>query len=107
MLVPTADATQESGLKPRGNADGPALTRKVMFDRLHALLQSLLELIPTLPSTLQPLLVQHFPHKRQNRLSHLTYIRNILRVTDYCPEVAEDIIATIIDRAIQIDVSTL
>lgn len=76
-----------------------------MFDRLHELLQSLLELIPTLPSTLQSLLTQHFPHKRQNKLAHVTYIRNILRVSDYCPGVSEEILATIIDRAIQIDVS--
>ncbi|EJD48533.1 RNA polymerase I-specific transcription initiation factor RRN3 [Auricularia subglabra TFB-10046 SS5] len=96
--------TYQSGLRPRGDRDEIPLTRRAMFERLHSLLQSLLELIPTLPSTLQPLLVQHFPHKRQNRLSHLTYIRNILHITDYCPEVAEDIIATIIDRAIQIDV---
>ncbi|KZV94214.1 RNA polymerase I-specific transcription initiation factor RRN3 [Exidia glandulosa HHB12029] len=96
--------TYQSGLKPMGGQDETPLTRGAMFDRLHSLLQSLLELIPTLPSTLQPLLAQHFPHKRQNKLSHVTYIRNILRVSDYCPGVAEEILATIIDRAIQIDV---
>ena len=48
--------------------------------------------------------MKHFPHKRQNHFAQLTYIRNILRVSAYCPELSDKILATIIDRAIQIDV---
>ncbi|KAF9814394.1 hypothetical protein IEO21_05128 [Rhodonia placenta] len=80
------------------------LTRRVVYDRLHYLLQHLLSLVPTLPSTLHPLLVRNFPHKRQSQAAQVTYIRNILRITEYCPELSEGILATIIDRAIQIDV---
>ncbi|PPQ74361.1 hypothetical protein CVT24_000655, partial [Panaeolus cyanescens] len=80
------------------------LTRRVIYDRLHFLLQHLLALIPTLPSTLRPMLIRHFPHKRQNQLSQTTYIRNLLRISGYCPELAETLLATIVDRAIQIDV---
>jgi RNA polymerase I-specific transcription initiation factor RRN3 len=80
------------------------LTRRIIYDRLHNLLRHLLSLIPTLPSTLQPLLVRNFPHKRQNQLAQTTYIRNLLRISVYCPELADKILATIIDRAIQIDV---
>ena len=29
----------------------------------------------------------------------------MLRITDYCPEIADNLLSTIIDRAIQIDVS--
>lgn len=81
------------------------LTRRVVYDRLHYLLEHLLSLVPTLPSTLQPLLVRSFPHKRQSQAAQVTYIRNLLRITDYCPELTDRIMATIIDRAIQIDVS--
>lgn len=35
----------------------------------------------------------------------MTYIRNLLRVTEYCPEIADRILALVIDRATQIDVS--
>jgi RNA polymerase I-specific transcription initiation factor RRN3 len=45
------------------------LTRRVVYDRLHYLLRHILSLIPTLPSTLQPLLARNFPHKRQNQVS--------------------------------------
>ncbi|KIJ57003.1 hypothetical protein M422DRAFT_198368 [Sphaerobolus stellatus SS14] len=80
------------------------LTRRVIYDRLHSLLEHLLSLIPTLPSSLQPLLVRNFPHKRQDRADQETYIRNLLRITEYCPALSDRILATIIDRAIQIDV---
>lgn len=77
----------------------------MVYERIHYLLRHLLSLIPTLPSTLQPLLVRHFPHKRQNRLAQVTYIHNLLQLSSYCPELSDKILATIVDRAIQIDVS--
>ncbi|KAH9850820.1 RNA polymerase I-specific transcription initiation factor RRN3 [Lenzites betulinus] len=80
------------------------LTRRIVYDRIHFLLRHLISIVPTLPSTLQPLLARNFPHKRQNRTAQVTYIRNLLRVTEYCPEIADRILATVIDRAIQIDV---
>jgi RNA polymerase I-specific transcription initiation factor RRN3 len=92
----------EAGLPESSSAP---LTRRIVYDRIHHLLRHLLALVPTLPSTLQPLLVQNFPHKRQSHLSQITYIRNMLRITDYCPEIADNLLSTIIDRAIQMDVS--
>ena len=83
------------------------ITRRVLYDRLHDLLRHLLSLVPTLSSTLQPLLVKNFPHKRQNQITQTTYIRNLLRVSIYCPELADKILATIVDRVIQIDVGPL
>ena len=80
------------------------LTRRTVYERVHYLLRHLLSLIPTLPSTLQPLLVRHFPHKRQLQVAQTTYIRNLLYVSGYCPELSDKILATIVDRAIQIDV---
>ena len=82
------------------------ITRRLIYDRLHDLLRHILSLIPTLPSTLQTLLTKHFPHKRQNQVAQVTYIRNLLKVSSYCPELADKILATIVDRAIQIDVSS-
>lgn len=98
----------ESGLQAL-NAGGPEssanpLTRNVVYDRLHHLLRHLLSLIPTLPSTLQPLLARNFPHKRQSQATQVTYIRNLLRIMEYCSELADRIYALIIDRALQIDV---
>ncbi|EAU84392.1 ribosomal DNA transcription factor Rrn3 [Coprinopsis cinerea okayama7 len=100
--------THQSGIQaldlamPEGSSK--PLTRRLIYDRLHYLLNHILSLIPTLPSTLQPILVRYFPHKRQNQLAQATYIRNLLRISAYCPALTDKILATIIDRAIQIDV---
>ncbi|TFY82711.1 hypothetical protein EWM64_g1310 [Hericium alpestre] len=91
----------EAGLPESSSAP---LTRRVVYDRIHYLLRHLLSLVPTLPSTLQPLLYRNFPHKRQNRAYQVAYIRNMLRVMEYCPEIADKLLSSIIDRAIQIDV---
>ncbi|KAH9943218.1 RNA polymerase I-specific transcription initiation factor RRN3 [Epithele typhae] len=100
--------TYQSGLQAvdTGMPEGSArpLTRRVVYDRVHYLLRHLTSIVPTYPSTLQPLLARNFPHKRHNQIAQVTYIRNLLRVTDYCPEIADRILALVIDRAIQIDV---
>ncbi|KAJ3511569.1 hypothetical protein NLJ89_g4025 [Agrocybe chaxingu] len=103
-----AGFTYQSGIQaldfsmPSTSSSPP--TRRVVYDRLHFLLQHLLSLIPTLPSTLQSLLIRNFPHKRQSQIAQTTYIRNLLRLSGYCPELSDRILATIVDRAIQIDV---
>ncbi|KAJ3876973.1 RNA polymerase I-specific transcription initiation factor RRN3 [Lentinula edodes] len=80
------------------------VTRRLVYDRQHYLLRHILSLIPTLPSTLMPLLSRNFPHKRQNQTAQTTYIRNLLHISEYCPELADQILGVIVDRAIQIDV---
>ncbi|THH19901.1 hypothetical protein EW146_g1348 [Bondarzewia mesenterica] len=100
--------TYQSGLQALDagfpESSSAPLTRRMVYDRLHHLLRHILSLVPTLPSTLQPLLARNFPHKRQNQASQITYIRNMLSITDYCPEIADKLLSTIVDRAIQIDV---
>ncbi|GJJ07129.1 hypothetical protein Clacol_001329 [Clathrus columnatus] len=87
------------------STDGTApVTRRIVYERIHGLLEHLLSLIPTLPASLQPLLVRNFPHKRQEKVDQETYIRNLLRVTEYCPALTDRILAMIIDRIIQVDV---
>ncbi|KAF9077097.1 RNA polymerase I-specific transcription initiation factor RRN3 [Rhodocollybia butyracea] len=94
---------QALSASPAETSSSP-LTRRLVYDRLHYLLRHLLSLIPTLPSTLMPLVSRNFPHKRQNQTAQTTYIRNILRISEYCPELADQILGVIVDRAIQIDV---
>jgi RNA polymerase I-specific transcription initiation factor RRN3 len=79
----------------------------VIYDRQHALLEHLLNLVPTLPSSLAPLLVRNFPHKRQPQAAHVAYIRNLLRITEYCGELSERVLGLIVDRALMVDVSVL
>ncbi|KAF7302012.1 RNA polymerase I-specific transcription initiation factor RRN3 [Mycena indigotica] len=80
------------------------LTRRVIYERQHALLEHLLTLVPTAPGTLGPLLARAFPHKREPPAAHTAFVRNALRVARYCPELEDRILATVVDRALQIDV---
>lgn len=82
----------------------PSVTRGQVYDRIHALLQHLLTLVPTLPSTLLPLLARAFPHKRLPRAHTVAYTRNLLKVASYAPELHDRILSLVVDRALQIDV---
>ncbi|KAK4049742.1 DNA independent RNA polymerase I transcription factor [Microbotryomycetes sp. JL221] len=82
----------------------PSITRRILYGRLHSLLRTLLALIPTLSTSLSPLLIQHFPSKREHKTAQICYINNLLAVTEYCPALTEDVLALIIERALNIDV---
>ena len=99
-------ASQQRHSNIAGSSSNP-ITRRVVYERQHALLQYLLSLIPTLPSTLQPFLIKYFPHRRQPKAAQITYIRNLLRIIEYCQSLSERILSTIIERVIQIDVSLI
>ncbi|KAG1746308.1 RNA polymerase I-specific transcription initiation factor RRN3-domain-containing protein [Suillus occidentalis] len=100
--------TYQSGLLAvTSNLDGSTpLTRRVIYDRQYALLEHLLNLVPTLPSSLAPLLIRNFPHQRQPQATHVAYIRNLLRVTEYCGELLERVLCLIVDWALMVDVET-
>ncbi|CAH7666026.1 RNA polymerase I-specific transcription initiation factor RRN3 [Phakopsora pachyrhizi] len=82
----------------------PRVNRRLIYQRLHSLLRSILRLIPTLPSILWPILDSHFPNKRQSRDSHVCYTTNLLRIATYCLEISDKIIRLCIDRCIKLDV---
>lgn len=76
----------------------------MIYSRYHALLAHLLSLIPTLPSILQPVVLAKFPPKREAEIAHVTYLRNVLRLIEYCPAVADRVLGAVIERAITMDV---
>lgn len=82
-----------------------SLDASLMYERQHNLLQRLLSLIPTLSTTLEPLLIRNFPHKRQDKVEQIAYIQNVLKLSEYCLELRDRILGLVVDRAIQIDVS--
>ncbi|KAG0320571.1 hypothetical protein BG000_003517 [Podila horticola] len=73
-------------------------------NRVHQALKYILDLIPTGPTSLFPLLVAEFPHKRESIRAHVTFVKNILTILDYAPILREQVLAIIIDRIIKIDV---
>lgn len=75
-----------------------------MFNRVHQALFSVLRVVPTAISLLVPLLNEFFPHKRQSTSEHLWFMRNLIRILDYVPEIMTDAFGMILDHLIQIDV---
>jgi hypothetical protein len=92
-------------LPPSNSSTTAPLTRGALYHRQHVLLARLLALIPTLPSLLLPLLLAGFPPKREPRVAHTVWIRNVLRVSGYCPTVGERVWGAVLGRALQMDVS--
>eukprot|EP00116_Pleurobrachia_bachei_P004504 sb/3464766/ len=52
----------------------------------------------------QQKLAQHFPHKTRSLAEHRAYISNILHFTERVPSFFNDVIVTIVERLIKIDV---
>jgi RNA polymerase I-specific transcription initiation factor RRN3 len=79
-------------------------TRRMIYSRIHSLLRSLLSLIPTLPTQLAPLVLRHYPHKREGIKEHVVYIRNIFEMCEYAEELRPGILECVLGRAVEIDV---
>ncbi|KAF9427511.1 hypothetical protein BGZ94_004778, partial [Podila epigama] len=79
------------------------LTLAQQNNRVHQALKYILSLIPTGPTSLFPLLVAEFPHKRESIRAHVVFVKNILTILDYAPVLREQILAIVIDRIIKID----
>lgn len=81
------------------------VSRPTIHDRVHYALQFILDLVPTAAfSTLFPALVAEFPHKSEKKQAHMSYLRNLLRVTEYAPALRGKVLAMLIDRVIKVDV---
>lgn len=98
-LAEMSRSTGSDAAGPQGMA-----TRRLMYDRTHGLLRRLLAVVPTLTFSLEAMLRKYFPPKRDSALVQLVYIRNALRVCEYCPELSDSVLNLVIGRALQTDV---
>ena len=88
-----------------GNLAGePFVRRSVIYARVHKTLHYLSQLIPATSSKLQTVLKLAFPHSMDTVRAHTVFTRNLLKLTDYAPELRTDILALITDRLVKIDV---
>jgi RNA polymerase I-specific transcription initiation factor RRN3 len=97
--------TSDDQIEPTFSSPTSSITRRTFHNRHHLLLSHLLSLVPTLPNILQPLLVRHFPHKREPEVSQTTWVRNCCELIGYCPELGARVWSGIVDRMLRIDVS--
>ena len=66
--------------------------------------KALLTLVPSASAALVPILPRHFPLATDSKNAHLDYVRNLLLISSYAPELKSDVLGLVINRLVKIDV---
>lgn len=105
-MVLTGLVENFSGMRlSSGRLEGcPDVNRDQLSSRIHKALKYLLQLIPAASGTLSTILASKYPYHDDSKTVHLTYIKNLIRLIDYAPELKSDVFALITDRLVKIDV---
>jgi RNA polymerase I-specific transcription initiation factor RRN3 len=84
--------------------DDPSIERVRVEARIHECLRSILRHNSMASSVLAQWLKSNFPYPDNDAKTHVQYIRNILRVADYCPELKGEVFALVTEKLVKIDV---
>lgn len=84
--------------------DDPIIRRPQLQSRAHQCLKYLLRLIPSASGSLSSILSSSFPFSTDTTKAHVEYIRNLLKLTEYAPELKGEILALVTERLVKIDV---
>lgn len=83
----------------------PYISRPEMVGRLHGVIRYLQRLIPAVSTSLAEVLRHEFPnHRTVDKRSYVGYVKNILRIAEYAPELKGEILTLITERVIKLDV---
>lgn len=77
--------------------------RDTMRERLHSTLQYLLQMFPSAVAVLEKLLSAKFPLPEESMRTHMAYIRNLLHVKDYVPDLRDEILDLILNGVVKMD----
>ncbi|KAF2791887.1 RNA polymerase I-specific transcription initiation factor RRN3 [Melanomma pulvis-pyrius CBS 109.77] len=84
--------------------DDPPILRTRLQTRVHECLKYILRQSPMMSTFLAPILSSTFPFPTDTTKTHVQYIKNILRVSGYCPELKGEILSLVMDKLVKIDV---
>ncbi|KAK3717338.1 hypothetical protein QZH41_011569, partial [Actinostola sp. cb2023] len=90
------------GIEPQ---DVDITEQERVFTRAHSGLQAILELVPTTPKFLLPVLADFFPYIKKHKIYQTSYLKNLLHITQYLPLLREEILECVINHITKIDVS--
>ncbi|CAK7207154.1 DNA independent RNA polymerase I transcription factor [Sporothrix eucalyptigena] len=83
--------------------DFPAVSREAAQKRLHFGLKYILKLFPAAQPAVCKFVSQKFPFPIESKSVHMYYLDNLLRLREYSPEIAADILETITAQLVKID----
>lgn len=102
QLLPPADASQAGC--PAEDAEGLESWLSKRYDAVHNVLNEVLRIVPTASQRLLQLLGASFPHKLRHVDTQVDFLKNLLRVVVYVPNIQTQALALIVDRLVEIDV---
>ncbi|EOA86307.1 DNA independent RNA polymerase I transcription factor [Exserohilum turcicum] len=94
LSTPSANARQQ---------DDPPIQRVRVQARIHETLILILRYSPMASSFLAPIISSTFPFSNDSAKTHVEYIRNIFKVTEYVPEIQGQILALVTEKLCKID----
>jgi RNA polymerase I-specific transcription initiation factor RRN3 len=74
------------------------------FKSVHIAFEKVLRLVPAASHMLFECMYHHFPHKRLETSFQLSYLNNILQLTNYAPGLQERVLGLIVEKLVAIDV---
>ena len=74
------------------------------FHNTHKALQAVVEIVPTAPTYLLPVIVQNYPYLKKSLLHHEFYVKNLLELLECTPSLREQILEVICSQFLRIDV---
>lgn len=73
------------------------------FTHLHALIGTIVQIVPMSSSLILPLLVEHYPYQTKPLYVHECYVKNLIHITTYKPELRQAILELVIEKLIVLD----
>ncbi|KAF2634926.1 RNA polymerase I-specific transcription initiation factor RRN3, partial [Massarina eburnea CBS 473.64] len=101
MLVEMFNELPSPAMRQR---DDPAIEGVRIQNRIHDCLKSIVRQNPMSSTYLGSILSANFPFPTDTAKAHVQYIRNILRISEYCTEIKGEIMSLIMDKVVKIDV---
>lgn len=97
--------TGSEDLPSRGSSSKLGIASKSQCHaRVHRALRNILRFIPSASRSLSDILAKTFPHESDSRRSHTFYVRNLLTLITYAPELESEVLALVTERLVKIDV---
>jgi RNA polymerase I-specific transcription initiation factor RRN3 len=84
--------------------DDPPIQRVRLQARIHETLAIIMRYNSMASSFLAPIISTSYPFSDDKAKTHVEYIRNIYKVTEYVPEIRGEILALVMDKLCKIDV---
>ncbi|KAI8610571.1 RNA polymerase I-specific transcription initiation factor RRN3 [Chytriomyces sp. MP71] len=86
-----------------GRPDESQASLSTKFDHIHAILASILRLVPSAPALLTPLLHDHYPHKTESLRDNMWFLKNVMRITHFAPVLLVQAWELALDKLVAMD----